>query len=161
MRPLGRFVKRGWTATFCARAGGWCRLKASPEELAGLIGLDPDKVKEAVDRFNGFVDAGYDEDFFMDAKYLQLAGIKDAPFYAFHYVNGINCTDAGPLVDDEMRVLNEDGDIIPVLYAAGNASGGMFGPDYPARFDGFSVGRAAAGGMVAVQFIMGTVEEDF
>ena len=131
------------------------------EELAGLIGLDPDKVKEAVDRFNGFVDAGYDEDFFMDAKYLQLAGIKDAPFYAFHYVNGINCTDAGLLVDDEMRVLNADGDIIPGLYAAGNASGGMFGPDYPARFGGFSVGRAAAGGMVAVQSIMGTVEEDF
>lgn len=131
------------------------------EELAGLIGLDPEKVQAAVDRFNGFVDAGYDEDFFMDAKYLQYAGIKDAPFYAFHYVNGINCTDAGLLVDDEMRVLNEESAVIPGLYAAGNASGGMFGPDYPARFGGFSVGRAATGGMVAVQSIMGTVEEDF
>lgn len=39
--------------------------------------------------------------------------------------------------------------------------GGMFGPDYPARFGGFSVGRAATGGMVAVRSIMGTVEEDF
>lgn len=36
----------------------------------------------------------------------------------------------------------------------------MFGPDYPARFGGFSVGRAATDGMVAVQSIMGTVEED-
>ena len=131
------------------------------EELAGLIGLDPEKVQAAVDRFNGFVNAGYDEDFFMDAKYLQYAGIKDAPFYAFHYVNGINCTDAGLLVDDGMRVLNEESAVIPGLYAAGNASGGMFGPDYPARFGGFSVGRAATGGMVAVQSIMGTVEEDF
>lgn len=133
----------------------------SIEELAQLVGLDADKVKAAVDRFNGFVDAGYDEDFFMDPEYLQFAGIKDAPFYAFHYVNGINCTDAGLLVNDEMCVLNEKGEVIPSLYAAGNASGGMFGPDYPARFGGFSVGRAATGGMVAVQSIMGTVEEDF
>lgn len=131
------------------------------DELAKLAGLDATKLKAAVERFNGFVDAGYDEDFFMDPEYLQYAGIKDAPYYAFHYVNGINCTDAGLLVDDEMRVLNEDGEIIPGLYAAGNASGGMFGPDYPARFGGFSVGRAATGGMVAVQSIMGTVEEDF
>ena len=131
------------------------------DELAKLAGLDATKLKAAVERFNGFVDAGYDEDFFMDPEYLQYAGIKDAPYYAFHYANGINCTDAGLLVDDEMRVLNEDGEIIPGLYAAGNASGGMFGPDYPARFGGFSVGRAATGGMVAVQSIMGTVEEDF
>lgn len=130
-------------------------------ELAGLIGVDADVLQEEVDRFNGWVDAGTDEDFYMDPKYLQYAGIKDAPFYAFHYVNGINCTDAGLVVDDQMRVLNTDGEIIPGLYAAGNASGGMFGPDYPAQFLGFSVGRAVTGAMVAVQSIMGTVEEDF
>ncbi len=130
-------------------------------ELAEQIGLDADKLQEVVDRFNGYVDAGYDEEFFMDPQYLQYAGIKDAPFYAFHYVNGINCVDAGLMVDDQMRVLNEDGEVIPGLWAAGNASGGMFGPDYPARYGGFSVGRAVTGGMVAVQSIMGTVEEDF
>ena len=131
------------------------------EELAGLIGLDADALKAQVDRFNGWVDAGLDEDFYMDPKFLQYAGIKDAPFYAFHYVNGINCTDAGLVVDDQMRVLTPEGQIIPGLYAAGNASGSLFGPDYPARFGGFSVGRALTGGMVAVQSIMGTVEQDF
>lgn len=131
------------------------------EELAAQIGLDGAKLKEVVDRFNGFVDKGIDEDFYLDPKYLQYAGIKDAPFYAFHYTNGINCVDAGLLVDDEMRVVDEDGEVIPGLYAAGNASGGMFGPDYPARYLGFSVGRAVTGGMVAVQSILGTVEEDF
>lgn len=130
-------------------------------ELAEMINLDPEKLQATVDRFNGFVDAGRDEDFFMDPDYLQYAGIKDAPFYAFHYVNGINCVDAGLLVDDQMRVLNEEGEAIPGLWAAGNASGGMFGPDYPARYGGFSVGRAVTGGMVAVQSIMGTVDEDF
>ena len=131
------------------------------EELASQIGIDGAKLKETVDRFNRFVDNGLDEDFYLDPKYLKCAGIKDAPFYAFHYTNGINCVDIGLLVDDQMRVLDEDGEIIPGLYAAGNASGGMFGPDYPARFLGFSVGRAVTGGMVAVQSILGTVEEDF
>ncbi|WP_165044041.1 FAD-binding protein [Adlercreutzia sp. ZJ138] len=130
-------------------------------DLADQIGLDANKLQKVIDRFNSFVDAGYDEDFFMDPHYLQYAGIKDAPFYAFHYVNGINCVDAGLMVDDQMRVLNEEGEIIPGLWAAGNASGGMFGPDYPARYGGFSVGRAVTGGMVAVQSIMGTVDEDF
>lgn len=131
------------------------------DDLANQIGIAGDQLKSVVDRFNGFVDAGVDEDFYLNPKYLQYAGIKDAPFYAFHYTNGINCVDAGLIVDDEMRVLDENGDIIPGLYAAGNASGGMFGPDYPARYLGFSVGRSVTGGMVAVQSILGTVEEDF
>ncbi len=131
------------------------------DELAEMIGLDADKLQKAVDRFNGFVDAGIDEDFFLAPKYLQHAGVKDAPFYAFHYTNGINCTDAGLVVDDEMRVLDTEGQAIPGLYAAGNASGDMFGPDYPAQYLGFSVGRAVTGGMVAVQSILGTVEDGF
>lgn len=131
------------------------------EDLAAQINVDPQQLAELVERFNGFVDGGIDEDFYLDPKYLQYAGIKDGPFYAFHYTNGINCIDAGLLVDDQMRVLNNDGEIIPGLYAAGNASGGMFGPDYPARFLGFSVGRAVTGGMVAVQSILGTIDEDF
>lgn len=131
------------------------------EELAHQIGIDEAALKETVERFNGFVAKGIDEDFYLEPRYLQHAGIKDAPFYAFHYTNGINCVDAGLIIDDEMRVLDESGEIIPGLYAAGNASGGMFGPDYPARYLGFSVGRAVTGGMVAVQSILGTVEEDF
>lgn len=131
------------------------------EALAEQIDLDGAQLTAVVDRFNGFVAAGLDEDFYLDPKYLKCAGINDGPFYAFHYTNGINCVDAGLIVDDQMRVLNEEGDIIEGLYAAGNASGGMFGPDYPARYLGFSVGRAVTGGMVAVQSILGTVEEDF
>lgn len=133
----------------------------SIEELAQQIGIDPSQLKAVVDRFNGFVDQGADEDYFLDPEYLKYAGIKEGPFYAFHYTNGINCVDAGLLVDDQMRVLAEDGQVIPGLWAAGNASGGMFGPDYPARYLGFSVGRSVTGGMVAVQSILGTVDEDF
>lgn len=36
-----------------------------------------------------------------------------------------------------MRVIDVDGKVIPGLYVAGNASGGMFGPDYPAQYLAF------------------------
>ena len=129
-------------------------------ELAEAIGLDPDTLQETVDRFNEMVDAGQDDDFCMDPQYLQWAGIKDAPFYAFFYKNALLCTDAGLICNDKLEVLNEDGEVIPGLYAAGNAQGAFFGYDYPAHFGGFSVGRAVTGGVLAVKSAAGTLDEE-
>ena len=49
------------------------------EEVAEQVGLDPAKVKATVERYNGFVEAGLDEDFGRSGEHLvPMTG----PFYA-------------------------------------------------------------------------------
>ena len=53
----GKAIPQAW------RESGWLKEGATIEELAGKLELDPATLKATVDRWNGFVDQGRDEDF--------------------------------------------------------------------------------------------------
>jgi tricarballylate dehydrogenase len=57
--------------------------------------------------------------------------IDTPPFAAFGVTCGITFTFGGLHVDDEARVIGEDGAPIPDLYAAGELVGGLFYHNYP------------------------------
>lgn len=120
------------------------------EELAELINIDPSSLAETVARYNELVEAGADEDFGKDARYL--APIAKAPFHAVqHDFNwGLSATLGGLVVNGSNQVLDDNDEPIPGLYATGNASGPFFGGiDYPMYFPGLSIGRAVTTGYIA------------
>ena len=57
----------------------------------------------------------------------------------------------GLRVNTKMQVLNTQGDAIPHLYAAGNASGGFFWGSYPDHVPGLTASHAQTFGRLAGQ----------
>lgn len=91
------------------------------EELAAAIGVDADTLVETVSRYNGFVDAGADEDFGKN-----MAGtvrLEQPPFFALRLDPRPYMSLGGIKTDVDSRVLDEGNDPIPGLYAAGVCCG--------------------------------------
>ena len=93
------------------------------EEVAQMVGLDGAKVKATVDRYNGFCEAGRDDDFGRPAEFLvPMTG----PFYASTIMVSTSVTTGGVKTNDKAQVLrllvDDKGastEPIPGLYAAG------------------------------------------
>ena len=96
---------------------GWVLKADSIEELAKLMNRDPERVREAVDRYNTQCANGVDEDYGRPAWSLQP--IAEPPFYAIQIVPAIVCTSGGGKRNIDSEVLGHDGQPIPGLYEAG------------------------------------------
>lgn len=83
--------------------------------------MDPKILAETVKRYNGFVDAGKDDDF---EKPTPKHKIEKGPFYAAWTSVTLHDCYCGLHVDNDCRVLNWNGEAIPNLYAAGEITGG-------------------------------------
>jgi len=118
----------------------WLVSDETLEGLAQKVGIDPAGLKETVGRFNGFVKEGTDRDFGRGDSYYDryigdqeslhpnLGTIEKSPFYALPIYSGALGTKGGPRTNKEGRVLNVRGEVIPGLYAAGNAMAQISGP---------------------------------
>jgi succinate dehydrogenase/fumarate reductase flavoprotein subunit len=121
------------------------------EELASYLGVDVATFTASVQRYNSMCKAGKDSDY---AKAPELLfSIEQAPFYASvgnHEPPGgrILVTLGGLFVDGSHRVIGDDFNVIPGLYAAGNNSGGRFPLQYTAPVHGMSLGMANTLGYV-------------
>lgn len=124
------------------------------EELAGKIGVDPRKLAATVARYNAHVDRRDDTDF--GKRPELLFPIRKPPFYASKFGPAMLAVTGGLLVDARLRVLDEEHNPIPGLYAVGNVAGGLYGVDYPTIIPGNSHGRAVTWGYLAA----GNVLED-
>lgn len=127
---------------------GWAFEADSIEELAGLMDVPADVLKETVDTYNGFVDAGKDTDFNKPIS-ERTTKIEGEKFYAIKHQSSILATVSGLVVDYYCRVLDYDNEVIPGLYAAGGASGGFFHTNYPRHIFGPSIGRCVTFGFVS------------
>jgi fumarate reductase flavoprotein subunit len=94
------------------------------EELAMKAGIDPAGLVETVKRYNSFVEKGVDEDF---GKPKMLAKIETPPFYAIPQWPAVHHTMGGIRINTRAQVLDVNGNPIPKLYAAGEATGGVHG----------------------------------
>ena len=116
------------------------------EALAKKIDLDAAKLRATVERMNSYAATGNDVEFGRgNTAYDQNFGdptlkpnpclgvIGKAPFYAIQVNLGDLGTKGGLKADAKARVLDETGQPIPGLYAAGNASGSPFGNCLPRR----------------------------
>jgi fumarate reductase flavoprotein subunit len=126
---------------------------ATVEELAGKIGLDPQKLGATVARYNIHVERKDDTDY--GKRPELLFPIKKPPIYASKFGPAMLVVTGGLLVDTRLRVLDAGQNPIPGLYAAGNVAGGLYGIDYPTIIPGNSHGRAVTWGYLAAGNVLG------
>jgi 3-oxosteroid 1-dehydrogenase len=149
-----------WLAT------GYMKTGDTIEALAAAMQTDPATLRATVDRFNGFVAKGRDEDFhrgeraydnWLGDPYNQpsntLGSIEQGPFFALPVVPGDVGTYGGVVTDADARVLREDGSVIPGLYATGISTASVMGRAYPGA--GSSVGPSFLWGFVAAKHAAG------
>jgi hypothetical protein len=145
----------------------WVSRGDTPTALAQSLGIDADALGETLAQWNRNVVLGRDPDYGRgdsaydgwngDAKLYPhrdstLGPITASPFYAVPLHASTLGTKGGPQTDRYGAVLNVDGNVIPGLYAAGNAMSAATGMVYagaggtigPALVFGYLAGRRAA-----------------
>lgn len=110
------------------------------EELADKTGLPKEQLLDTVKRYNDFAAKGEDEDFGKNADYL--VAVDQGPFYAFKLNIGAFCTMGGLKVNVNNEVEDDQGKVIPGLYAAGNDASGLTGDTYGPNMPGTCAGYA-------------------
>lgn len=110
----------------------------SIETLAGMMGVDAAALQATVDRYNELCASGEDTDCGKDAKYL--SAIDDGTCYAVKEYDMTRSNYGGSKTEMDGAVLNEAGESIPSLYAAGIVpSGNALGDYYPGG-EAFAIG---------------------
>jgi len=155
--PPGLTPRSALKSGFITKAG-------SLEELAQKIGVDPTGLGSTVERFNEMAISGIDEDFgrgrtaydnwYGDPSNTpnpNLGTIAKAPFYALQIWPGDLGTKGGLLTDELARVLDEAGEPIRGLYAAGNTSASVMGRTYAGP--GATIGPAITFAYIAVNHL--------
>ena len=98
---------------------------------AGISEGDIEKYLAAtVEKYNSFVEKGEDADFGRNASYLTMK-IGAGPYYLIEQKPRFATTMGGLVVNTNMQVLNQDGNAISGLYAAGETCGQVMGDDSP------------------------------
>ncbi len=145
---------------------GYLRKGDTIEELAAQLNMKPATLRATVDRFNGFVAKGKDEDFRRGSRAYDrwlgdpyhkpsaaLGSISEGPFYAVPVVPGDVGTYGGVVTDEFARVLRQDGSVISGLYATGISTASVMGRVYPGA--GCSIGPAFTFGYIAAKHAAG------
>ena len=123
------------------------------ELLEQLPDIDKETALASIERYNEVCKSGVDTDFGKDAR--RLFPLENPPFYACAFVPAIMLVAMGGLKsDEECRVHNTEGKIIPGLFVAGNVQGDRFAVSYPISLKGLSIGMAQFYGYVAGQNVV-------
>ena len=136
-----------WEASMVAEAAqkGNIARADSIEELAITMGIRASTLKNTIEEYNGFCDAGVDKSFF---KIGELRHIKTPPFYCVEMrPEIIALTSTGLLIDSEAQVRSVDNLPIRGLFAAGEVTGGVMGERYVGS--GNAVANAITFGRIA------------
>lgn len=130
---------------------GRCLKADTLEELVALIeGIDQEQALASIARYNELAAAGEDADFGKDSR--RLFALENPPFYACQLTPAMNLANMDGLESDEFcHTFDEDRNVIPGLYVAGNTQGNRFAMQYPISMPGCSVGFALFYGYVAGQ----------
>ncbi len=168
---------------------GWAKLQKNPAaasaqlgpmvltkadtlgSLAERLGIDAGRLKETVERFNGFARDGHDADFHRGESQWSIAWgdpnhkpnpslgtVEQGPFYALEIQSGALATRGGLRVNGKAQVLSAaDGAPIPGLYAAGNSSNGFAPLSYPGP--GATIGAGMTFGYIAAQQVAAEVRQ--
>ena len=141
---------------------GYLKTGRTVPELARNAGIDPAGLEETIAAWNRDIQHGEDRAFgkgstaynrFNGDPEFQpnpcLAPIAEGPFFAVEVVVGDLGTFAGLRANGHAQVLNEAGQPIPGLYAAGNDMASIMGGNYPGG--GITLGPALTFGWIAAQ----------
>ena len=126
------YIKKGYTVT-----------GETYEELGKAMGVDAAAFAETMDKWNGYVEAKNDPDF---GRTSFANPLNTAPYYAVKVTAGVHHTMGGLKINANTEVLNEKGEVIPGLFAAGEVTGGVHGAN---RLGGTAVADFVVFGRIA------------
>ena len=89
-------------------------------EVAKLAGIDGAGLEATIERYNGFVAAGKDDDF---GRTREMKKFETGPYYIIRTIPYVMITSGGAWMNDKCQLLNEAGEVIPGLYQAGEMVG--------------------------------------
>jgi len=122
---------------------------ATLAELAESIGVPGEALAASVVHYNAMIDAGEDADFSRFATAEEAPPrIDQPPFYAIQFFPMTRKSMGGVTIDMEGRALDDNGDVIPGLYAIGELTGSV-GINGKHGMDGMFLGPAVITGRVA------------
>lgn len=98
---------------------------ATIEELAEVIGVNSDNLKNAVDQWNIDFPTGVDSVFGRVDKMEN--DMTHAPYYAISIGIGVHYCLGGLVINSDTQVIDTEGNVISGLYAAGEVTGGVHG----------------------------------
>jgi fumarate reductase flavoprotein subunit len=119
------------------------------EELAKQLGMNPEVLKESIEKNNTYAANREDGQFFKNPKFLRP--IASAPFYAVKLHPRHLGTLGGVKINAKIEALDKDGNAIPGLYVAGTDAGGMYGDSYDLLLGGGTVAFAVNSGRIAAE----------
>jgi fumarate reductase flavoprotein subunit len=99
------------------------------EELAKAAGIDPQGLKETVEKYNNDIETvGYDAAFgreYLLKPWYPVVKIKNPPYYAIKCKTSTDSLKGGLKINARAQVVDQFGEVIPGLYAAGEVTGGL------------------------------------
>ena len=110
---IAGYIKSGYTVT-----------GATYEELAKAMGVDEATFTSTMNTWNQAVEAKSDAEFGRTSFANPLTA---APYYAIKITPAVHHTMGGIVINPKAEVLNEKGEAIPGLFAAGEVTGGVHG----------------------------------
>lgn len=143
------------------------------EELAEKLGIDARGLADEIEKFNGYAEAGVDEDFHRGEKASSiqifagsidrpelanplLGPIDTPPFYGAIYIGGTCGTCGGVKINENGQVLSANDEVIGGLYACGNCTAALSGNGYLGG--GGTLGPGAVMAYVAARHALGISE---
>jgi len=110
---IAGYIKSGYTVT-----------GATYEELAKAMGVDEATFTSTMNTWNQAVEAKSDAEF---GRTSFANPLTTAPYYAIKITPAVHHTMGGIVINPKAEVLNEKGEAIPGLFAAGEVTGGVHG----------------------------------
>ena len=95
------------------------------EEVSRMVGMDPVNAQRSVDAFNRAVAEGAERDEF--GRRLLVQQFTRGPWYIIPRAPAVHHTMGGLVINENCQVLNQAGNVIPGLFAAGEVVGGIHG----------------------------------
>lgn len=129
-------------------SNGYILTDDSLEGLAEQAGMDPAVLQKTVDAFNGYAEKTGTDPF---GRTLYSTTLTNGPWVMTQRQVSVHHTMGGIQIDTGCHVLNEKGEIIPGLYAAGEVTGGIHGAN---RLGGNAVVETVVFGKLAAETIL-------
>ncbi len=98
----------------------------SIEEAAEFFDIPAEELVQTVAQYNEYVEQNEDPDFGR-RDIDQVGAIDSAPFWIGAFAPSVHHTMGGVVIDSDARVLDENDEAIPGLFAAGEVTGGIHG----------------------------------
>ena len=131
---IAGYIKSGYTVT-----------GATYEELAKAMGVDEATFTSTMNTWNQAVEAKSDAEF---GRTSFANPLTTAPYYAIKITPAVHHTMGGIVINPKAEVLNEKGEVISGLFAAGEVTGGVHGAN---RLGGNAVADFTVFGRIAGQ----------